>query len=123
MTGKETQASDGVASVLNAELDVEDGLMCVWFDNTEISHLLGSHINDQGNMEDWQDSACVKGAETIDRLRAEVKRLRKSNSELLDAIKVIEKEATYIFTETFGECRHAENIIGIASDIANLENI
>lgn len=76
MNEKIEQASAGVASELNAELDVEDELMCVWFDNTEISHLLGSHINDQGNMEDWQDSACVKGAETIDKLRAEVKRLR-----------------------------------------------
>lgn len=89
MTDKETQASAGVASVLNAELDVEDGLMCVWFENTEISHLLRSHINDQGNMEDWQDSACVKGVETIDRLRAEVKRLRE----------IIKKEADYCYKQ------------------------
>jgi len=67
----------GLASDLNRELDtVDDGMMCVWRDNTEISHYLMAHINDQENMEGWQVELCAVGAETIDRLRAEVRKLR-----------------------------------------------
>lgn len=76
MSEEKTQIADGVASELNAELDVEDGLMCVFVDDTEISHYLRMHINDQENMEGWQENVCYVGAETIDKLRAEVKKLR-----------------------------------------------
>ena len=118
MTEKNAQLEAGLASDLNRELDVvEDEIMCVWFDNTEISHLLGSHINDMGNMESWQDCACVKGAETIDKLRAEVKRLRDYNNKLLQVIKEAQKEAVYLFSATCGECKEAENIIDLTSTI------
>jgi len=67
----------GLASDLNRELDtIEDGLMCVFVDNTEISHYLMGHINDIGNLEPWQKTVCTVGAVTIDGLRDEIKRLR-----------------------------------------------
>ena len=78
----------GAASDLNNELDVEDGMMCVWRDNTEISHYLMSHINDKGNMESWQESLCVDAAILIDKLRDEVKRLRNKVFELDCKVKV-----------------------------------
>jgi hypothetical protein len=40
-----------------------------------------SHINDKGNMEDWQESLCVNAAFVIDELRSEVKRLRSLNTD------------------------------------------
>ena len=87
MNEEKTQIADGVASKLNAELDVEDGLMCVFVDDTEISHYLMMHINDQENLEVWQNHVCQVGAETINKLRAEVKRLRAA----------IKKEADYCY--------------------------
>ena len=82
------QKEAGLASDLNRELDtVDDGMMCVWRDNTEISHYLMMHINDQENMEGWQESLCADAASVIDRLRAEVRKLRST----------IKQEADYCY--------------------------
>ena len=61
---------------IERELDGANNMMCFWVDDTEISHYLMSHINDKGNMEDWQESLCVNATFVIDELRSEVKRLR-----------------------------------------------
>ena len=68
--------SGRVSIQLQRELDGANNMMCFWVDDTEISHYLMSHINDKGNMEDWQESLCVNAAFVIDELRSEVKRLR-----------------------------------------------
>ena len=70
------QKQAGAASDLSGLLDVDDGMMCVFVDDTEISHYLMMHINDQENLEGWQNHVCQVGAETINKLRAEVKKLR-----------------------------------------------
>ena len=77
----------GLTSHLTQELDVEDGMMCVFVDDTEISHYLMMHINDPENLQGWQNHVCQVGAETINKLRAEVKRLRAT----------IEREAEYCY--------------------------
>jgi len=88
MTEEKTQIADGVASKLNAQLDtIEDGLMCVFVDDTEISHYLMGHINDIDNLEPWQRTVCTVGAKTIDKLRDEVKKLRQT----------IKQEAEYCY--------------------------
>ena len=88
MTEKNAQLEAGLASNLRRELDtVDDGMMAVWRDNTEISHYLMMHINDQENMEGWQESLCADAASVIDKLRAEVRKLRAT----------IEREAEYCY--------------------------
>ena len=82
------QLAAGAASDLNAKLDVEDGMMCVFVDDTEISHYLMMHINDPENLQGWQNHVCQVGAETINKLREEVKRLRNKVFELDCKVKV-----------------------------------
>ena len=78
--GENTES--GLVSIqLQRELDGANNMMCFWVDDTEISHYLMSHINDKGNMEDWQESLCVNAAFVIDELRSEVKRLRSLNTD------------------------------------------
>lgn len=83
MTDKETQASDGVASELNAELDVaNNNMMCFLVNDTEISHYLMAHINDQENLTYDQKHACIDASFVIDELRREVVKLRDKIFEL-----------------------------------------
>ena len=76
---EKAELATGALSHLSVELDGANNMMCFWVDDTEISHYLMSHINDKGNMEDWQESLCVNAAFVIDELRSEVKRLRSRN--------------------------------------------
>ena len=76
MTEKTTQQPLGVASDLNAELDVvNNNMMCFWVNDTEISHYLRMHINDQENLTYEQKHACIDASFVIDELRREVVRL------------------------------------------------
>ena len=79
---EKAELATGALSHLSVELDGANNMMCFWVDDTEISHYLMSHINDKGNMEDWQESLCVNAAFVIDELRDEVKRLRNKVFEL-----------------------------------------
>ena len=61
---------------LERELDGANNMMCFWVDDTEISHYLMSHINDNGNLTVEQKIACIDASFVIDELRSEVKRLK-----------------------------------------------
>ena len=77
MTDEKTQQPLGVASDLNAELDVaNNNMMCFWVNDTEINHYLRMHINDQENLTYEQKHACIDASFVIDELRREVVRLR-----------------------------------------------
>lgn len=77
MNEKTTQQSVGVVSDLNNELDVvNNNMMCFWLNDTEISHYLRMHINDQENLTYEQKHACIDASFVIDELRREVVRLR-----------------------------------------------
>jgi hypothetical protein len=88
MTENNTQAAEA-ASDLNAELDVvNNNMMCFWINNTEISHYLMAHINDQDNLTVEQKLACIDASFVIDELRDEVKKLRNKVFELDCKVKV-----------------------------------
>jgi hypothetical protein len=83
MTDENTQQPNGVASDLNNELDViNNNMMCHWIDDTEISHYLFAHINDQDNLTYEQKHACIDASCIIDELRREVFKLRNRVYEL-----------------------------------------
>ena len=66
---------------LERELDGANNMMCFLVDDTEISHYLMSHINDNGNLTVEQKIACIDASFVIDELRDEVKRLRSLNTD------------------------------------------
>ena len=77
MSNKEnTELATGALSHLSGELDGANNMMCFWVDDTEISHYLSSHINDQDNLTVEQKLACIDASFVIDELRDEVKRLK-----------------------------------------------
>lgn len=88
MTENTTQATEA-ASDLNAELDVvNNNMMCFWINNTEISHYLMAHINDQDNLTYEQKHACIDASFVIDELRSEVVNLRVKIYELENDCKI-----------------------------------
>jgi len=83
MNEEKTQIADGAASLLNAELDVvNNNMMCFWVNDTEISHYLRMHINDQENLTYEQKHACIDASFVIDELRREIVKLRTKIFEL-----------------------------------------
>ena len=71
-----TELATGALSHLSEELDGANNMMCFWVDDTEISHYLRSHINDQDNLTVEQKLACIDASFVIDELRDEVTRLK-----------------------------------------------
>lgn len=69
--------ADGLTSRLTQELEPsENNVMCHWIGDTELSHYLMSHINDDENLTQEQSLACSTGGLIIYQLRKEVVELR-----------------------------------------------